>query len=240
MNQPLKIGLTFTGTTEKHNNYVNWIKGNDNIEITTLSTTENNLDAIAKMDGIVMSGGVDMHPKIYGSSMTNYPNAPEEFNEARDEFEVSVFDLSQQYNKPLLSICRGMQLVNAIQGGTIIQDLGLEGNHIHRIETTDKQHPINIVPDSLLYEIIGDTTSIANSAHHQAVLTPGKNLIISARSPEGVIEGMEWEDKTGKPFFLAIQWHPERMYKLEIQDLPTSTNIRKRFITEVKNSIKKL
>ncbi|MEO6229290.1 MAG: gamma-glutamyl-gamma-aminobutyrate hydrolase family protein [Ferruginibacter sp.] len=239
MDQPLKIGLTFTGTPEKHNNYVNWLKGNDNIEITTLSTTENNLDEIADMDGIVLSGGVDMHPKIYGSTEINYPNAPDEFEESRDEFEISVFNLSQQYNKPLLSICRGMQLVNAIQGGSFIQDLGPEGNNLHRVETTDKQHPINILPGSLLYEIIGDTDSLANSAHHQAVLMPGKNLLVNAHSPEGVVEGLEWEDKTGKPFFLAIQWHPERMYKLGIEGLPTSTNIRERFIAEAKNSIKK-
>ncbi len=239
MEQPLKIGLTFTGTPEKHNNYVNWLKGKDHIEIITLSTSENNLDELAKLDGIVLSGGVDMHPKIYGSAITNYPNAPEEFDEARDEFEASVFDLSQQYNKPLLSICRGMQLVNAIQGGSFIQDLGPEGNKVHRIEETDKQHLINILPGSLLNEIIGETTCIANSAHHQAVLIPGKDLIVSAQSPEGIIEGLEWKDKTGKPFFLAIQWHPERMYKLGIEHLPTSTNIRERFIAEIKNSINK-
>lgn len=239
MEQPVKIGLTSTDTPEKHTLYANWLISNENIEITTLSVTENNLDAIAKLDGIVMSGGIDMHPKNYGSADINYPNAPGKFDEARDEFETSVFELSQQYNKPLLSICRGMQLVNAIQGGTITQDVGPEGNRLHQIEAIDKQHLIHILPGSLLHEIIGITSCLTNSAHHQAILTPGNGLMISARSPDGIIEGMEWEDKTGKPFFLAVQWHPERMHKSGIGDLPTSINIRERFIAEVKNSINK-
>ena len=233
MQQKIKIGLTFTGTQAKHDNYVNWLKGNDAIDIIQLSAEDDNLAAVKDMDAIVLSGGVDAHPKSYGSSNTDYPNAPDNFYEERDEFETAVFNLTQQLHIPVLGVCRGMQLINCILGGDMVQDIGQASNNIHRNDGDDKKHSITILPNTLLHEITGATNTETNSAHHQAIHKIGAGLSINANSADGIIEGLEWTNKSNKPFMLGVQWHPERMYKLGMQASPLSKNIRDYFINEI-------
>ena len=238
MQPAIKIGVTYTGTDEKHSNYVNWLKGHEHIEIITLSPLHTDMESINNFDGIVLSGGVDMHPKFYNCSITDYPNAPLHFHEKRDEFEMEVFEISQQKNIPLLAVCRGMQLVNCILGGTLTQDIGLTSNAIHKFEQHDKGHGVNIVPGSLLNEITGVSRTMTNSAHHQAINILGEGLTINCTADDGIVEGVEWAEREGKSFFLGIQWHPERLYKFHLGNLPTSKNIRDRYIKEIKKSIK--
>ena len=233
MEQKMKIGLTYTGTEEKHNNYVNWLKGNDAIEITKLSAADNNLQKVKEMDAIVLSGGIDMHPKNYGSNVKDYPNAPGEFQEDRDAFETAVFELAQEQQLPTLAICRGMQLVNCILGGDLIQDIGPKANKLHRSDTTDEKHEVLILPGTLLRQIAGKEKDEANSAHHQCVNKLGDGLMANAQSDDGIIEGFEWANKKNKPFLLGVQWHPERMYKLNIAASSLSGNIREYFIEAV-------
>ncbi len=233
MRSPIKIGLTYTGTEEKHNNYVNWLMGNDTIEIIKLSADDDNLNAVNEVDAIVLSGGVDAHPKNYGSSVLDYPNAPFTFNEARDAFETAVFNKSQQQNIPVLGVCRGMQLINCILGGDMVQDVGNAANLIHRNDGNDKRHEVTVVPDTLLNQITNIDSDEVNSAHHQAINQLGKGLQVNAQSNEGIPEGIEWISKAGKPFLLGVQWHPERMYKLGLETSPLSKSIRDHFINEI-------
>ena len=240
MNEPIiKIGVTYTGTDEKHSNYVRWLKGNEHIEITTLSPLHTDLESIKDFDGILLSGGVDMHPKFYNSTVTDYPNAPQHFYEKRDEFEIAVFQKTQQNYIPVLAVCRGMQMVNCILGGNLTQDIGPEANGIHKFENHDKGHGINIMPATLLKEITGVDRTMTNSAHHQCINNLGEGLLINCQSDDGIVEGIEWEHKENKPFFLGIQWHPERMYKFHLNELPLTKNIRDRFIKEIKKSTQK-
>ena len=232
----MKIGLTYTGFEEKHNNYLRWLKGNEDIELVTLSKDNRDDEMIKHLDGIVMSGGVDIHPKYYNGN-TGYANAPEQYDEERDEYEVAVFTISQQNNIPLLGVCRGMQLVNCILGGSLIQDIGSDANKIHRFEKNDKAHAVNIVPGSLLNEIALLERGVVNSAHHQTINKAGKGLQANCISDDGITEGLEWAEKLNKSFLLCIQWHPERMYKLGLQNSTLSKNIRDRFIEEIKKSI---
>ena len=234
MQNLIKIGVTFTGTNEKHSNYVNWLKANDNIEIIMLSHEVTELESIKDLDGIVLSGGVDMHPKFYGNSITDYHNKPINFEEERDKFELEVFNLSQQKRIPLLGICRGMQLVNCALDGTLNQDNGVVANAIHRFENNDKAHGINILSGTLLHEIVGVNRSITNSAHHQSINKLGNGLAINCMADDRIIEGIEWQQKENKSFFLAVQWHPERMYKFNLQTSPVTKNIRDHFINEIK------
>ncbi len=236
----LKIGLTYTGTEEKHNKYVNWLKGNDDIEVIKLSAEENNAEKVLETDGIVMSGGIDAHPKHYGSDVTNYPNAPEKFNEARDEFEIAVFNLSQKQSLPLLAICRGMQLVNCILGGDLKQDLGEEKNKLHRLTDEGKKHDVLIEPGTLLHNITKKEKDVADSAHHQCINNLGKGLLINAVSHDGIIEGVEWAEKKEKAFFLGVQWHPERMYMQHIENSSLSKNIREYFLNMVKKNMENM
>lgn len=236
MHTAIKIGVTYTGSDEKHDNYVNWLKGDDPIEIITLQPQHTSIDSIADFDGIVLSGGIDMHPRFYNNPNIVYPNAPLHFHEKRDEFEIAVFHKAQQHHLPLLGVCRGMQLINCIQGGTLRQDIGTISNAIHRFEEHDKAHGINIVKGTLLSDITGVGRTITNSAHHQCIDVLGEGLSINCGSDDGIIEGVEWTEKENKSFFLAIQWHPERMYKFHLSDLPASKNIRDRFLKEIKKA----
>jgi putative glutamine amidotransferase len=233
----IRIGVTYTGTEEKHNNYVNWLTADQLVEITRLSTDDDNLDAVKQLDGIVLAGGLDMHPKYYKNKVTNYPNAPQAFDEKRDAFEIAVFELTQQRKIPVLGVCRGMQLVNCILGGTLKQDIGPTGNAIHKFEQNDKAHGINIVSGTLLSEITSVDRSVSNSAHHQCIDQLANRLVVNCTSDDGIIEGVEWDGLTNNSFFLGVQWHPERLFKLSLSESPLSKNIRNRFIEEIQKSI---
>ena len=232
----MKIGLTYTGDAEKHQHYIRWLKGDVEVVITRLSEGDDNLDAIKNCDAIVLSGGRDIHPKYYKNKKTDYPQKTGSFDKKRDAFEIAAFKSARQNNIPVLGVCRGLQLVNCIMGGNLEQDLGKSLNKIHRFEINDKAHGLNIEPGSLLYEITKIKRGVVNSAHHQAVKKLGKGLEINCRADDGTIEGFEWADKKGRPFLLCVQWHPERMFKVQLGESPLSKAIRNRFIEEIKRS----
>ena len=232
----MKIGLTHTGNPEKHQFYVDWLKANEDIEIVKLSAEDRNLEALNSCDGLVLSGGIDIHPRFYGNNSTDYTGAPEVFNEARDEFEIAAFQLAQENNIPVLGICRGMQLINVIHKGSMLQDLGSTVKPVHA-GNPDKSHDVKIKAGTILADIVKNETTAINSAHHQAIDKLGADLVINALSADGVIEGIERKDADGKPFLLAIQWHPERMFRFGLENTAGSIAIRQRFIEEVKKSI---
>ena len=227
-----KITIGVTNTEARYENYPKWIKGDDeNIEIIELSAENQNWDQIEDCDGILLTGGVDMHPQFYDSANRKYPFAPENFNEKRDEFEMHVFETALNLEHPILAICRGHQLVNVALGGSLIQDLGA-GNEIHKRTDQDKQHDVTTVSGTLLQQISGNTGHI-NSAHHQAISELSEELMANCTSPDGVIEGAEWKDKEDKPWLLTVQWHPERIADKESN--PFSKNIREAFLKAVRN-----
>jgi putative glutamine amidotransferase len=227
-----KITIGVTHSEARYENYPKWIKGDDaDIEIIELSAENQNWDQIEDCDGILLTGGIDMHPQFYDSANRKYPFAPDNFNEKRDEFEMHVFETALNLEHPILAICRGHQLVNVALGGNLIQDLGA-GNDIHKRGEEDKQHDIKTEPNTLLQQISGATGHI-NSAHHQAIHDLSDELIANSYSPDGVIEGAEWKEKEDKPWLLTVQWHPERITDKETN--PFSKNIREAFIRAVRN-----
>jgi putative glutamine amidotransferase len=233
----MKIGLTYTGYEHKHQNYLNWLKVDDTIEIITLSAEKNNAAAIKDCNGLVLSGGIDNDPIFYNGAI-DYPNKPEEgWHTERDLFEKSLYESALKNDIPILAVCRGMQLVNVLHGGTLKQDLGVLNETHKAVEELDKDHEISIDKNSLLGEIVHITSARINSAHHQCIEKLGEGLMINCIATDGTIEGAEWKEKDGKPFLLCVQWHPERMYKFQLQDTPLSKNIRNRFIEEIKKSI---
>lgn len=229
----MKIGLTYTGSEEKHNNYVQWLKGDDEIEVVTLSSTLNNADKLNSCDALVLSGGVDIHPEFFKGAIT-YPNQPKEWDMERDVFEQKLYQSAIENKQPILGICRGFQLINILNGGTLNQDLG-ELNATHNKEgIKDKLHQVIIDENSLLFEITEATKDTVNSAHHQSISQLGKNLMPNCIAEDGTIEGIEWTDKKQHPFLLGVQWHPERMYQFQLADSPTTKNIRNSFIAAIK------
>lgn len=214
----MKIGIT---TSEiSYANYPNWIKGVDEIEIIELSYEKYNLVSLAECDGVVLTGGVDIMPEN-----TNYQNAPKLFYPKRDQFEKEILELALFEKKPILGICRGLQLINLYFGGDLILDLGKK-NLAHKKGEVDKINIVNVNTNSLLYHIIGQEKGEVNSAHHQAINQLANCLNISAVSDDGVIEAIEYKDKMSD-FMVAVQWHPERMQN---QNSPFTKNIRKAFL----------
>jgi putative glutamine amidotransferase len=220
----MKIGVTFSESN--YHNYPRWVKGNDeNIKIIELSYEKHNLQDVAICDAVVFTGGIDMDP----IEKIDYANPPNEFNLNRDLFEMAVLAKALKEQKPILGICRGLQLINVFKGGTLHLDNGEIKNKVHKKETEDKNHLIQVEKNSLFYSIVKQDSGEVNSAHHQSIDKLGKDLKAVAHTEDGVIEVIESANPE-KQFLLAVQWHPERMSDLES---PFSKNIRKALIEKI-------
>ena len=234
----MKIGLTYTGSMAKHQNYVNWLKGGttgEQIEVLSLSTGEDNFKEISQCDGLVLSGGVDIDPSFY-QGKPGYAKAPlSGWQSERDRFEQHLFLFAMEHHLPVLGVCRGLQMINVSLNGDLVQDLGERGDEIHENSKEDKMHAVLMEEGSLLYSITAEKRGTVNSAHHQAIGKLGEGLRINSRSEDGVIEGIEWENADGRPFMLAVQWHPERMFVNGLADTFLYHAIRDRFIAETGN-----
>ena len=171
--------------------------------------TLEDLDPILELlSGLVLAGGDhDLDPALYGGPSTPYKNPQKK---ARVAFEKPLLEKVLHRQMPFLGICAGHQLLNVVRGGTLI-------SHIpHEIENAlvhEQPHPknvpshdIHIVKDTLLHSIAAGLQAQVNSTHHQAVKTVGKGLVINAKAPDGVIEGIE---DPNLPFCMGVEWHPE-------------------------------
>ncbi len=238
----MNIGVSYTGSDAKHQHYVNWLQQDPSVNIITLSaeTAENKGD-IADCDGLILSGGVDIHPGYYNSNNVVYPNMPKQLYQKRDAFEIGLFKAAQQRNIPVLGVCRGLQLVNCILGGNLQQDIASK-NSLHKAIVTEKQiqfdkaHGLHIVPGTLLAAIAGTERSVVNSAHHQCVDLIAADLIVNSLSDDNIIEGLEWKVKAGKPFLLCVQWHPERMHEFQLEESSLAAGIAQPFFEAVKKA----
>lgn len=233
MQEVVYIGITDSEVA--YANYPLWIKGGDaGIEI--LRLTPDNPDALARCAGIVLSGGVDTHPKFYNNPRIDYPNAPDSLDEARDAFEMQVFEWSQAHKLPLLAICRGMQLVNICLGGTLIQDLEEHHKSNHRKQNgRDGVHALLIEKGSFLHTLGQNSLDQVNTAHHQGLDRVAADLVVTAWSKDGVPEAVERKATYQQPFFLGVQWHPERL-GLQHPEHVFTQNIRHAFLTAARNT----
>lgn len=213
-------------------NYLNWIHSVDpSVEFVKLSYHANNAEALKETDALLLTGGGDVHPKYYGKP--ELIDRTEEVNELRDEFEFGVIERALEADMPILAICRGMQVLNVALEGTLIIDLPSAEYALHAVEDLEEhRHPINKVPNSLLEFITGNGSYDVNSVHHQAIDKLGRGLMVSATSPDGVIEAIEWALKDRMPFLLGVQWHPERMKDVEN---PHARAIAEYFVRAVNN-----
>ncbi|MFZ1321359.1 MAG: gamma-glutamyl-gamma-aminobutyrate hydrolase family protein [Ignavibacteria bacterium] len=184
-----------------------------------------------KCDGLILTGGVDIYPELYCDWDTKETKGT--YNPERDGFELRLMESAVKADKPVLGICRGLQLINVFFRGSLIFDLPEIRNVNHKeISSTESRfHDVIILKDTLLYKITVIERSNVNSNHHQSIDRLGEGLRINAKSDDGVIEGIEYADRSGKPFLIGVQWHPERF---EDPDVPLSANILKRFISECK------
>ncbi len=173
-------------------------------------------DYLALCDGILVTGGAfDVDPALYGDS-TRHETVS--LKPARTDFELAITRAALAAGKPVLGICGGEQLLAVAFGGTLIQHIpdSIPAALPHEQPNPRDQpgHSIAITPGTLLAGIVGTAEMAVNSAHHQAVATPGPGAVVNAMAPDGVIEGIE---HTRHRFALGVQWHPE--FKVDSRDI---------------------
>lgn len=179
-------------------------------------------EALTRLDGLVLTGGADVVPQRYGFDDPDglcIHALPE-----RDEAELPIVEHMLERRLPTLAICRGMQFLNVVLGGTLVPDLSG-----HERKDDSWRHPVTIVPDTRLSEVVGANRAEVSSSHHQAVDRPGRGLRVVATADDGIVEGIDWEQPEERPWLLAIQWHPERMDLSE----PASGRPYEAFLAEV-------
>ena len=158
-------------------------------------------ELVARVDGVVFTGGPDFDPAIYGESILN---ETVEIDAVRDRSDLLLARAALDSGKPILAICRGGQLMNIVLGGTLYQDIPTQvtdpGTH-----GGGAVHAIGLEPGSTLHRLFGVDSLQVNSFHHQGVKDPAPGIRITARSPDGLVEAYETDQ------VLAVQFHPEKM-----------------------------
>jgi putative glutamine amidotransferase len=191
---------------------------------------------LAGLSGLLVTGGTDIDPARYGAESRH--ESTDVADHDRDAFELAAVRYATQVGLPLLMICRGMQIANVAFGGTLHQHLPdiIDGKVLHRdLErkfAVFPEHWVNVEKDSRLAEIVGMTRFMTNASHHQAVAKVGVDLRVVARTDDEIIEALEMP--SAKAFWLATQWHPERLLDA---DEGRSQAIFQAFIAAAKNYV---
>jgi len=165
------------------------------------------------VDGLLFTGGEDVAPAYYGQALDERCQEPDR---ERDLFEIHLARTAMARRTPALGICRGLQLLNVAAGGSLYQDIACRPDTLpyHAASAADRQkliHAVRILPATRLHGIMGVAESQVTSTHHQLVKDLAQGFRITAESVEdGIVEGIENPEH---PFLVAVQWHPERMYR---------------------------
>ena len=208
----VKIGLSFDEGDPAYRFYVGALmaaaeQAGIDVQPFWLAGADRPTDEVAMktLDGLILTGGADVEPLHYGYTDERGICAP---FPGRDETELRILDEAFERRVPMLAICRGMQLLNVYQGGTLRPELAQPRNHALEGE---ERHRIVCEPHAALPILVGEHEGLVNSTHHQAVERLGHGLQIAAKHPDGTIESIEWTRPMRRPWLAAVQWHPERM-----------------------------
>lgn len=160
-------------------------------------------------DGLLLPGGADIDPQLYGQKPTEKCGKP---NAVRDAAEPAILQAFFKTKKPVLAICRGIQLLNVYKGGTLLQDIkdNQKYKHMDFFSRAGSIHMVSIDKNSILYSILKTENINVNSMHHQAIDKVGAELTVTAKSADGYVEAIEL---CNYPFCIGVQWHPEHMSK---------------------------
>ena len=175
-----------------------------------LHLSEDTLKAIySRIDGLLLAGGVDVHPKEFGEDILPFCG---EIDTARDETELRVTRWALNDGRPIFGICRGIQMLNVAAGGSLYQDIPsqIETEQNHSYKQGDpynlRAHPIELEPTSRMAQWLGTSHIQVNSLHHQSLKNVAPGLRVIGRSPDGVVEAVE---STNEQFRVGVQFHPE-------------------------------
>lgn len=215
MNNPV-IGLTAshdikTGSLSMNPLYPNAIRRFGGLPvILPLELSIKEYESLSRtLNGILFTGGPDVHPFQFGEETRTGCG---EVSVLRDQAELALFHCMYGQKKPILGICRGVQLINIALGGTIYQDMSSQFHgddtiaHRQPFPCTQACHRVELSPGTRLFSLAGSPVIEVNSMHHQAVKKPAAALTVNALARGGLIEGLEMDDY---PFLIGVQWHPE-------------------------------
>ncbi len=181
-------------------------------------------EMVSRLDGVVIIGGVDVDPQLYGEKNTHSKGC----DLTRDRMEIALVKEARRQLKPLMGICRGLQVINIAFEGTLFQDIltMIDGAHKHHREVDEPEqfHKILLVRRSFLNDVFDADELDVNSSHHQSIAIIGRGLSVLAAAPDGVIEAVECPDDQCT---VAVQWHPERLL-----DDPKQVALAKWFISK--------
>jgi putative glutamine amidotransferase len=193
MPRALKVALPFgTGSPEEKRVFYR-----EALRALGVETVED-AAALADLDGLLLAGGNDIDPALYGETRRAQTEDPDP---DRDRRESALLREAIERDLPVLAICRGLQLLNVVQGGTLIQHV--EGHSLRKLRDA---HAVSIAAGSRLEAILGTREYVVNSRHHQCAGRVAPGLVATALAPDGVVEGLEL---AGRRFILGVQWHPE-------------------------------
>ncbi|MEU5345388.1 MULTISPECIES: gamma-glutamyl-gamma-aminobutyrate hydrolase family protein [unclassified Streptomyces] len=159
---------------------------------------------VKSLDGILISGGEDVDPRLYGEVAGAKTSR---IDRTRDTFESELIHEALKHGVPVLGICRGSQLINVVLGGSLVADLPAGEGESHGLASyyrTDRVHRVSFEPGTVAHTLYGPET-VVNSFHHQAVARPGEGVTVTGRADDGVVEAIE----AAEGRFLGVQWHPE-------------------------------
>lgn len=185
---------------------------------------------IESVDALLCTGGYDPNPLLYGEN----PSRRIEFIFPEvDEHQIKTVHFAVDMGKPILGICRGLQILNIAFGGSLYQDLSLAPNsyiqHVQKSRKHSAGHQVTLVENTMLAEVFSEKEIVTNSFHHLAVKEIAPGFIANAYAADGIIEGIERSDRSP---VMAVQWHPEMMY----EKYPAMLAIFRRFVESAKKA----
>lgn len=228
------IGISKGAPATYYGNYSSWLKHTDT-SLTCLDLYHMPLDSALKKlsccSGLLISGGPDVFPGRYGRAGDTLLCGSIDLY--RDSLEFALIEKAKEMGMPILGICRGLQIFNIYQGGSLYADLPSEpgSDIIHRCpDTYNCFHSVSVAEGSGLHHTSGLLSGTVNSNHHQGIRKLGTGLSAVAFTGDSLIESIEYLDSDNMPFFMGVQWHPERM---DLQN-PLSLPIAMFFIQEAR------
>jgi len=190
--------------------------GAEPVEISLQQSPARLEEQLKNLDGFVLPGSpADVDPDRYQAAKHIKTNT---LDPSRDSTDIAILTHAVQFSKPILAICYGCQILNVFAKGTLIQDIHSERPGAQPHGATDLppgavhgdiRHATTLAPGSRLARLNHSEAAEINSSHHQAIDQPGEHLRVTARAPDGIIEGVEWTGDSN--WIVGVQWHPERM-----------------------------
>lgn len=232
--EPLLIGISKGAPESSYGNYARWLGTIDTMVACVdlyHMPVDSALSLLDKCSGLVLSGGPDVYPGRYGQEADTA--LCDGIDLYRDTLEYALIARAIEKDLPVLGICRGLQIFNVYHGGSLYPDLPtvFDTAVAHRCDDWQNcNHDVSVVEGSGLQLTAGRLSGQVNSNHHQGIDRLADGLAASAYSSDSLIEAIEYADRRNIPFFLGVQWHPERM---DLQN-PFSMTIAMYFIQEAK------